>query len=114
MKRISVFAPLIAIAFVLSACGNGAEDVPVENGEPGEVLEGSVSDAMLPLGETQSQGDDADLSEDELADAAAAEREDRVGGDGETLVVGADGTVSDPEPEPEAEQDDDGEDEQTD
>jgi hypothetical protein len=61
-------APLL---LALSACGDEA-DVDVENDgreASGEVLEGSISDAMLPLDEVRSQ---APLAEPEETAAAAS------------------------------------------
>lgn len=71
-------APLAAFFAVLAlaACNNSE---PADDGvEPGEVLEGTISDAMIPLAETTSQPpmedepdvDDADSGEDSSDEAA--------------------------------------------
>jgi len=52
LKRIGVFLPLV---LALAACGG--DPAPSADGASasGEVLEGSISDAMLPLDSVQSQ-----------------------------------------------------------
>lgn len=53
-KRLTV---ALATALLLSACGGGADDAPVEEGSgaEGEVLGGSISDDMIALDRLQSQ-----------------------------------------------------------
>ena len=49
--------PVMTLLFALSACGGGAEEAANERKTAaGEVLGGSISDAMLPLDTVQSQG----------------------------------------------------------
>ena len=51
-------SPILAAALLLGACGSG-QDTARESGDAkeaeGEVLGGSISDDMIPLGELQSQ-----------------------------------------------------------
>ncbi|MEB3416721.1 hypothetical protein VCJ71_11640 [Alteriqipengyuania sp. WL0013] len=54
MKTFATTAPLLLALLALAACGksdNAARDTDAD----GEVLEGSISDAMIPLAETTSQ-----------------------------------------------------------
>ena len=53
MKRLA----LLALTFSLAACEQQAADAPAEQGgaASGEVLQGSISDAMIPLEQLDSQ-----------------------------------------------------------
>lgn len=64
---------LVAPALLLGACGDDSIDVSDDGREAsGEVLEGSISDAMLPLEELRSQAPLVEPSGDESASAGSA------------------------------------------
>lgn len=65
-----LLAPLLGLPLLLAACTDDAATVSEDDGREasGEVLEGSISDAMLPLDEVQSQ---APLAEPEAAPSGA-------------------------------------------
>lgn len=50
-----VAVPLLASTLVLAACGDDNSKQGKTRAAAGEVLEGTISDAMLPLDETRSQ-----------------------------------------------------------
>jgi len=73
VKRIGVILPLV---LALAACGGDPAPSADGGSASGEVLEGSISDAMLPLDTVQSQslplekpGPEATASEDREAEA---------------------------------------------
>ena len=76
------YLPIPAALLLLSACNNEPETAPQEDGSggaKGEVLDGTISDEMLPLDTVTSQsppenpvGEDGDAAEGEDAAAAAA------------------------------------------
>ncbi|MGB3377627.1 MAG: hypothetical protein WBH10_07270 [Allopontixanthobacter sediminis] len=59
---------ILAAALTLSACGNdpGSDE---DGSASGEVLEGSISDAMLPLDTVQSQSPPLEVPRAEASDA---------------------------------------------
>lgn len=76
MKQLAVIVPVI---LALTACGS--DPVPEPDGDgavSGEVLEGTISDAMLPLDTVQSQSPALEKvpSEDGDSDAATADEDD--------------------------------------
>ena len=74
----SKFLPLIAFPLLLAACGDDAAPVSEDDGREasGEVLEGTISDAMLPLDEVRSQAP--------LAEAEGGEDGDESGSGSDT------------------------------
>ena len=62
-----------ALALPLAACGGGGSDKGADSRQAeGEVLEGSVSDAMIPFDQLRSQGD---LLRETAGEAGGAARE---------------------------------------
>ena len=73
MPRTSLLAATLLLAALLSGCGWFESDEPVADdnrGAEGEVLGGSISDAMIPLDTVQSQS--PPLREQPSEDGAAA------------------------------------------
>ncbi len=74
VKRIGVVLPVV---IALAACGSDpAPSAEGANTASGEVLEGSISDAMLPLDTVQSQSPPLEKAPPEDAGAAASSAED--------------------------------------
>lgn len=75
-NRILAIGP-VCTALLLAACGSETEDVPVDDDRAaeGEVLGGSISDAMIPLDQLKSQSPPL--------------REDPASGDGEASASDA-------------------------
>ena len=61
--------PAVALALFLAACGDDA--TPEEGQASGEVLEGTISDAMLPLEQVRSQAPLADPADSSVTSAAS-------------------------------------------
>lgn len=76
MKRLPALAAPVALFLALAACGEEAETDPGDGGSAtGEILEGSISDEMLPYDRVRSQPPLAapeDVEGDEPASAASA------------------------------------------
>ena len=55
--RFALLAPTLALPLLLAACGDDPAPAVDEDGREasGEVLEGTISDDMIPLGEVRSQ-----------------------------------------------------------
>lgn len=74
MKRSAVILPAI---LVLAACGSDpSPSADGANTVSGEVLEGSISDAMLPLDTVQSQSPPLEKAPADPADASASPAEE--------------------------------------
>lgn len=92
-NRVTRHAVILAAALALSACGD--DPAPVEDGSvSGEVLEGSISDDMLPLDTIQSRSPpmEAQRSDSSTTDEVGSEESDAPESPGEE------------EPAPEAEE----------
>lgn len=98
MRYLAPFAPLA----LLAACG----DEPADDGDgrsaSGEVLEGTISDAMLPLDQLQSE---PPLLQPERAPAAGGEAAGEPGEAGDAADESAEAEAEEPEADeaPEAE-----------
>lgn len=90
-NRVTRYFVIMAAALAVSACGSDPE--PVEDGSAsGEVLEGSISDAMLPLDTVQSQSPPLEVPRAEASDPADPDAEE------------PEETTAEAEPAPEAEE----------
>jgi hypothetical protein len=90
VKRIGVVLPIV---MALAGCGSDPAPVPAGDGTAsGEVLEGSISDAMLPLDTVQSQSPPMEKAPSEPGDSAS----DPAGEDDDSAEA--------PEPSPEADE----------
>ena len=68
-NRVTRYFVILTAALAVSACGSNPE--PVEDGSAsGEVLEGSISDAMLPLDTVQSQSPPLEIPRADPTDPA--------------------------------------------
>ena len=83
-----------ALAALLAACGG---DAPQEGEVSGEVLEGTISDEMLPLDQLRSEAPLADPTPDETSSRAAAPAIEASAAEAET----DDATAEEPPAEPE-------------
>ena len=76
-KPVKILALAAPAALLLAGC-NGEPEAPAETGEAeasGEVLEGSISDEMLPLDELRSQAPQADPEPEEAAGGGGSSSE---------------------------------------
>lgn len=74
-NRVTRHAVILAAALALSACGD--DPAPVEDGSvSGEVLEGSISDDMLPLDTIQSRSPPLETPRSETGTTDGAEVEE--------------------------------------
>jgi len=68
--------PVFLLPLALAACGGGAPDAANDSRQAeGEVLEGSISDDMIPLDQLRSQGQHQEASPSAGADEAGAAEE---------------------------------------
>ena len=76
-KPVKILALAAPAAFLLAGC-NGDAEAPADTGEAeesGEVLEGSISDEMLPLDQVRSQAPQADPEPEESSSTGGSSSE---------------------------------------
>ena len=76
-KQVAATALASSLLLALSACGDDAETTAEDDGREasGEVLEGTISDAMLPLDQVRSQAPLVEEAEDPDEASASEETE---------------------------------------